>query len=338
MPTEFSPNRKPETIWRLVESQCRQLSDAVSSARVPFLLSLLWGFIWGWSLYINDMGHLKTIAKLQQQISQDLNKAPPTEISLKYCNQALSSTFQVPTDLTSRIKECQQKLDDSRKNISSMIREQTMISFPGGFPKTNVSDLGILGIAGLCLIHSWLFFAMRRESHAIATFVDFDHHSALIGRWIPKSFDLKGQLSYMSSEHLVYAYHSVAQRFIFIFSHRSRPLVVFSALLLLLPTFVASWNLYTDLRDLLMEDAKFGIPFPKQWWGKAIAQTILLMTDIFIALVTMRYGFRTGAILNGWYLASRDVWMQEWDEDTPSDHSTVHIEVEQQRATPSNTG
>jgi hypothetical protein len=53
-----SARRQPATLWKMVDAQCTQLADAVSVARIPFLLSLLWAFIWAWSLYSAEFGYL----------------------------------------------------------------------------------------------------------------------------------------------------------------------------------------------------------------------------------------------------------------------------------------
>ena len=48
------------------------------------------------------------------------------------------------------------------------------MSFPGGFPKIEESDLGVIGQVGLLLILAWLFYTVRRENNALQSFVDID--------------------------------------------------------------------------------------------------------------------------------------------------------------------
>lgn len=39
--------REKDTLWKLVDAQCVQLASAISGSRAPFLLALIWAFIWG---------------------------------------------------------------------------------------------------------------------------------------------------------------------------------------------------------------------------------------------------------------------------------------------------
>lgn len=55
--------REPGTVWKLVDARCKQLADSVTAARVPFLLSLIWAFVWAWSLYLADVGYIKYYQK-----------------------------------------------------------------------------------------------------------------------------------------------------------------------------------------------------------------------------------------------------------------------------------
>ena len=48
--------REPKTLWRLVEARCDQITDAISAARLPFLLGLTWSFIWISALYVGEFG------------------------------------------------------------------------------------------------------------------------------------------------------------------------------------------------------------------------------------------------------------------------------------------
>jgi hypothetical protein len=64
MPTKPRPaidasKRKQETRWKLVEARSKQIAEAVSAARIPFLLVLTWAFLWAWSLYSTEFSYLK---------------------------------------------------------------------------------------------------------------------------------------------------------------------------------------------------------------------------------------------------------------------------------------
>lgn len=53
-----------------------------------------------------------------------------------------------------------------------------------------------------------------------------------------------------------------------------------------------------------------------------------------LTYLIVRFEIDTSVLLNGWYLAARDVWEDEWDE-TPEKQkmaSSVKVDVAQQRA------
>src|SRR5262245_25428102 len=52
--------RTRETLWRLVDARCTQLTDAVAAARIPFLLGLTWSFVWIAAIYFAGFGYTHT--------------------------------------------------------------------------------------------------------------------------------------------------------------------------------------------------------------------------------------------------------------------------------------
>ena len=60
MATQSSPpsEREPETIWRLVDAKCEQISDAISATRIPFGLALTWSAIWLSAIYISQYSYI----------------------------------------------------------------------------------------------------------------------------------------------------------------------------------------------------------------------------------------------------------------------------------------
>jgi hypothetical protein len=158
-----------------------------------------------------------------------------------------------------------------------------------------------------------------------------DEASRNLNRWFPKSFKLIPKNSAFSAEHVAYAYHSVAQRFVFIFSQHSLPLSLFSIALSSLPAAVAFWNLTTDVRDayhfLLDKD-----PAALSVIVRVLIGLLLFICIVIVTLRSARLESNTSTLLNAWYLASRDVWMKEWDENTDDCASTVEINVEAQTA------
>ena len=53
--------RQPQTIWRLVDAKCDQISDAVSAVRLPFVFALTLSIIWLSALYISEYGYTQYV-------------------------------------------------------------------------------------------------------------------------------------------------------------------------------------------------------------------------------------------------------------------------------------
>src|SRR5262249_15637066 len=134
---------------------------------------------------------------------------------------------------------------------------------------------------------------------------------------------------YLSAEHVAYAYHSVAQRFVFIFSHHTKPLLALTLLLLSIPAIVAFWNLGTDIRDLVVH---FLQPLNTSILLRTVIESLLFICVLLTTIRIARAEIGTSVLLNGWFLASRDVWMDQWDEGTHEPASPAIIDVRQQIA------
>ena len=224
-------------------------------------------------------------------------------------------------------------MPSAQKWAGEVARDSLLITFPGGFGKATVSDISVLGQTGLLLLLIWGFYAARREYHAVLSWVDFgkaDSEAPLFKptRWFPDRFGLRQTEDWLSAEHLAYAYHAVAQRFLFIFSTRDRQLRGLTLLLVALPSIVAMVNFITDLRDV----HRMGEAFVPTAWARIWLEAGLLVVVLLISLHIARLVARTGVILNGWYLAVARVWMEEWDERTTYPASPVVVDVARQRA------
>jgi hypothetical protein len=171
---------------------------------------------------------------------------------------------------------------------------------------------------------------MRRENHAIKTFVDFDEKHKRLGVAIPQSFNLCAQDPNLSAEHYAYSYHAVAQRFVFLFSTHSRPLFYTTIGLGSIPAIASTLNFMTDALSL--------------WsYGSAFEPAVYVRFSFEVALFVIVWGItwnilsimvETSVLLNGWSLAVQDVWMKEWDESTDDPASDVEISVSGQSAKP----
>jgi len=297
------------------------------------LVALAWSFIWAWALYSVDLGHLGTFRERYQVLLIESQFNFPSANLKKNCEMIVTGvTSQSSSDGTererSRLDMCK-KIVEMRHNWAEIAYlNSSQITFPGGFGKLHISDLGIAGQFGLGLILSWVFFAVRRQNHAIRAIVDMDEHSRKNATWRPSIFVLKPQDVTLSAEHVAYAYHSVAQRFVFLFSQHSQPLLLFTMALLFIPALVATWNLYTDIRDTIALGMQVILFF------KVLIEIVLVMFAWVLTYLIVRFEIDTSVLLNGWYLAARDVWEDEWDE-TPEKQkmaSSVKVDVAQQRA------
>ena len=347
MPADEEEQRRA-TLWKLVDTQCAQLSDSVAEARRPFLLALAWAFIWASALYSANLGHNAYLRPYYQELNnlagtEESDEKNLSEFAKNKNNVAVGDNTKKVDDLLEKltkkhddslkrlephckdvalawgakfeiaIPECRRIIVNSAKRSSDAYYEATLISLPGGLGKFFIGDLAIVGQLGLLLILSWCFFATRRENHAVRAFVDMDAHSRNTGGWFPVTYILEPRGRFLLAEHFSYAYRSVAQRFVFLFSQHSKPLLAFTVLLCLVPALVASWNAYTDLQGLLvLLRFRGGILPTDTILLRMLAEVVLLVLIWIISYKVIRFDIETSALLNGWQLAVQDVWMATW--------------------------
>ena len=163
------------------------------------------------------------------------------------------------------------------------------------------------------------------DEDAICAFVDMDDNTRKHGGLFPPDFILVPQAKYLSAEHLAYAYHAVAQRFVFVFSRRSRPLLFSTTLLVALPAIVATMHFFSDGYSLL----SYGLV--AHLLMRFSFEALLLIVVWFMTFKILKYVFDTSLLLNGWYLAS-DIWMTEWDETTDNPAKRVYVNLRNQTA------
>lgn len=220
-----------------------------------------------------------------------------------------------------------------------VVRESRLVAFPFNLGKITISDLCILGQAGLLLILAWSFFALRRENHALVSLIDFDKQTQkravcavfaylFLPKWLGQlRYGIVPQDRYLSAEHLAYANHVTAQRFLFIFSRRAKPLLKTTLALGLLPLGVAAWNFGTDVRDVFRMGST---PTPTVHL-RVLLEIVMLLAVSVVTARTMWFAMHTAVVLNGWHLATR-VWMEEWDERTDDPASPVIVDALTQQA------
>lgn len=327
-PPSTSGLRKPETVWRLVEKMCVQLADAASGARTAFLLALSWTFIWAAALYVYDFGYIHLLSKQIQADSTILGDPTSDAFRDRCCEWLSLDSYQCGGLTLGQRNACATEMSDFHKWVRVKRSDSYMVQLPGGFQPMTVSDLGVFGTAGLILILIWLFYAVRRENHAFRSFVDIDGGSPRkLYLSPPSTYTLVPDGHGLSAEHLAYAYHAISQRFVFIQSNRSRPLVGLTAVLLLLPATVAALHLFGDVLDLY-EMASATPLDAGPLYVRVALELGLTFTAAFLTSQIILYAEDSSVLLNGWSLAVRHVWMSEWDETNDDPAHSVRIDTD----------
>jgi hypothetical protein len=227
-----------------------------------------------------------------------------------------------------RTKHCKELVRLRFNYLEQQRLDSRWVSLPGGFNKIRVSDLATMENLGAILLLLWCFYAIRRENHAILSLVDMDENSRKLEAWFLRSFTLVPQRPHFSAQQLAYAYRAVSQRFVFLFSTRSRPLFLTTILLCVVPALVSSLHLLTDIIDFWQLRGVFE---PTVYWRFSIELVLLA----FVWLVTcqiLKFVVDTSLLLNGWYLAARDVWMRDWHHPTYRPAPRAHIDIANQTA------
>ena len=336
---------RPETVWRLVEAHCKQITDALAAARVPLMLSLTWSFIWAWSLYSVSFGYIHTFTKETVDLIRMSKSADPKvasqfhKLCLAHHRRQLSDEKerQALTKLSEdQLNRCRDMLKDGLEWAKKLREESQVVSFPGGLGKITVTDLAVIGQLGLILILAWGYFSARREYQSVKAMVEIRvdptasaGYAGGLLKWLsldwgPKTFVLVPGERHLSAEHLAYAYHAVAQRFLLILTDEARPLPRKTIALVFFPAVIATINLGTDLYDLYRYHGELN-PVA---YNIVIAQAVLLAFFTWpLTIGITRRAIETAALLHGWHLAVREVWMDQWDERTEDPATPVYVDV-----------
>jgi hypothetical protein len=157
--------------------------------------------------------------------------------------------------------------------------------------------------------------------------VDINARDREVGNRFPTEFILEPQDELLSAEHLAYAYHAVAQRFLFVFARHARPLFGVTIALVAIPAVVATLHVLSDLVDLIAYEFASGLTL------RFVLGLVLLIVVWRVTIAIIGYVIDSSILLNGWYLASKHVWTKEWDESTDGPASKVKVNTEQQTAT-----
>jgi hypothetical protein len=323
------------TVWKLVEAKSKQLSDVISATRVPFLVALSWALLWSWALYTTDQGYLKTyraryiaIAALMESTTQtntDLFKDVCKNYIFPIEGLPTVSGHKVEPDKDWGLDYCKRLVKRRNEFSEKTFLEQRLISFPGGFAKVHISDLGVVGNIAFILILSWTFYAIRRENGAVESFVKSNADKKNDGRF-PKKFTLVPQGDLFTPAHLSYVYQVVSQRFLFILATNSRPLLFSTIALCCFPAVVSVLHFYTDIRDVANNAFEWSV------YLRVLIEMALLGIVCLLTAKIVEYIIDTSVLLNGWNLAVRDVWLKEWNESLDEAAAPVIVDVSVQKA------
>lgn len=311
LPNAAEPVAKDDR-WKLVDAKVEQLKDAVRAARVPFLLALTWSFLWASALYTHDYGY--TTVLLARTESAILDVACPcgnqqsTAHPIRRYHATLATADQKhhqandgpAIDRTHKL--CASVLDAMHKEILTQQVAEWQFKIPVVGASTTTFDLGIIGNAGLFLIALWFYYASRRENSAIRSFVN--NNADPVSTWPPmrEPFRLFRMDSALGVEHYAYAYQAVAQRFVFLTSRRSITLLGGTAFLVAVPWLVATWNEFTDVRDVTIHHLR------DVDGGRLAVGLVCWIGLTIVSFGNLRLLFESSTLLNAWYLASRDLW------------------------------
>jgi hypothetical protein len=369
-----------DTTWKLVDARCQQLHDIVSATRMPFLLALTWSLIWAWSLYNNRYSYMiayrdqlaavaaraepekkpqadhpllnlpslasnQTVqqidsAKSNHQFNPKLETICDRLIPDLKDKEKLVFGEKVHLEEWQKIALCTTLINKWSEHADHQVLESNLILFPGGFAKINVNDLGILGNASLLLILFWLFFTSRRENHSVRSFVDMDNKMRKNNYLLPQEFTLIAQDKIFSGAHLSYAYQAVCQRFVFIFSQHSRPLLFTTIFLCLLPLSTSAFNFISDVSTPTPSD--FGVGIDKLLMdskGLSVRMLIEAILSFVVGVLTINIIgviVETSVLLNAWQLAVEHVWIKDWDagpDTPPAPNVTVYVHTQHAKRT-----
>jgi hypothetical protein len=333
--------REPKTLWRLVEARCNQITDAISAARLPFLLGLTWSFIWVSALYVSEFSYTKDF----RSRLLNLNTLAQTEDSLgaaefkRFCLKLLFAGEKeyvfagkkFDYDERLQLQHCKLHVAKRFEFADKTSQESMVITLPWNLGRMNTDDFGIIGNCALILILSWTFFALRRENHAVKGFVDF--HPLTQPRWgfcYPDPFVLCPKDRHLSDEHYAYSYHAVCQRFMFLVSTHSWPLFLSTVALGSVPALVYILTFASDLNSVI----KHWHVFEPSVFVRFSIGTLLTLAVLIVTGAIVKIMLDTSVLLNGWYLAVEKVWMDAWNETTDKAATMVLIRVADQEAEP----
>lgn len=327
--------------WKLTDVKIKSLNEAVSSARYPFLIGLIWSILFISAIYIHDYGYVNELVERYETAyvaALDSNKCSckneriikrydkilfDEDQKIQHNNISDADFYTHKTHDMYMIREYHKFCKDIiYKKLTKLIQlqiESWNFKLPVIGTPITVFDLGVIGHIGMLILVIWFYFASSRENYAIREFIDLDDHN------IPdlKKFTIYATDNNLGIIHYLYAFEAVSSRFLFLTPGRSlfkNFLTSFLIILLMVPSL---YTFATDWRDITQYDL----------WGEVGGRFAFsgMSTVAICGLVLFgcfRLQLRTGILLNAWNLASKDVWGKIWAEHKNEDEIPPKVAID----------
>lgn len=277
--------------WKVVGARVEAIKDAISTARLPFSVGTTLAFLWMLSLYNFHYGYANTVvARYETAVLQP-----------DACDTSLYHRFHTNVPGENAESQCRQVLELERDEWLKARIEQQVVSVPFVGQTLTVYDLGVVAQFAMLLVGTWFWFASRRESHAIRSVVDVSPKN--LGQKKPNaSVPISGDATLYPQEsswtrtQYVYAYQTVAHRFLFLTSTGGFAPLLATCCVMSLPIAAAVLEAVSDFESVIV----YGLT--------GLDITARLVCSVFLTLlVVLVYGacvfneLQVAAVLNLWH-------------------------------------
>jgi hypothetical protein len=307
---------------KIVDAKCEQLKEAVSSARVPFFLALTWTLIWSAALYNHEFGYTKKLIQRFEEAVSSQDVRNTAEVFQRYHSK------ESPLDEATAKEMVKEQL----KQLVKKQVDEWYVEVPGIPARIMIYDFDVIGHFAAIFLAIWGMFASRREYLAMLSIVNVETKEG-DDEWYPDKMTLRPSENTFGERECAYAYYVVANKFLFLTSKPTLGSLMGTSVLILLPVVLSVWNIYTDLRDISV----FNL------WKDPIVHVRTLVSVLFsvsllylISAGSMKYFWKTSALLNAWYLATTKVWQTsiQQNENVTRNARAVDVDRKNKLANP----
>ena len=322
--------KKDDPKWWLVETKIDQIKKATANARRPLFLALIWSFLTLVSVYNHYWGYSNTLARRfeaalmsQDPCSDELTFKryhcdPNDEKTVQLCHIVPGNSY--PTEGTSKQTGAEWCREILKKQHEELLKQQVdfwKISIPGFGAPLTAYDLGVMGQLAIVLIFLWLFYATRRELHAMEGLVRVARNEPSWFRRLVadlrRSVFLDGNLRLDRAEkdigtsYLGHAYHAISQEFVFITSRPRWYLLAATFVLLLLPSITSAVIAISDIGDLVhyfgmaVSSGSQGV---SEYFVRSGISVCSSLIAILLGSLVVRNEIGAAVLLNAWAIAA----------------------------------